>query len=388
MDSMVPIEASMSLPFSAISTSNSLLPMGEDHAVEIEMEEYIEEPEYDMLDDEHVEEIHDVEVHDLQVATAQPAGTAPQISFSFSNETTTSIAEITSLVTPVPSTSRQSPALIQESSADQPAHPQDNVETSFERTESSHAAPTEPTPDVPAEVSASAIERVHETVELERRDPDAAHPVEEAPEDDIRALPDAEPSEQEVLAPLLEEPQTPLLTSAEELQERVVTAEHVDEVSSEVPLPDSEPHEDHEDAAVEGSNPHEISAGVYIEPPPGVLLEVPSGHPSYSLFNPPSYSGHTTPSDEEANAGDDAIILLHDRPTLFYEPIFSVFEALREEEPFSSSPDLRELELMFSFPSLSLVISEVRPSPFNWRLPLTVTSRTTSMLVKLLFMRS
>lgn len=336
--------------------------MGEEQAVEIEMEDSVEGHEYDMLDgDEDGEDIRDVEVQDAQTTILHPDSIAPQVSFTHSSESSTSVAEITSLVTPAPSTygaSRQSPALTHDSTTDQPPHTQENVE-SFEHIESLGVVLTQSTPEVPAEVPGPAIEQAQVSVELDHRGaPAGSHMAAEAAQGDVRHAAEPEPSDRAASPPPSEAVHTSVSTGIDEAQETHIGPERTDDVVSEIAPAD--PHHSHEGAAEEGSNPHEISEGVYIEPPPGVILEVPSSQHSYSLFNRPSYSGRTTPSREEADASADSVVLLHDRPTLFYEPIFSVFEALREEEPFHSSPDLRELELMFSFPSLKLVISEVR----------------------------
>lgn len=334
--------------------------MGEGQAVEIEMEEDFEGHEYDMVDaEEDIDEIRDVEVQDAHSGVSHPDIVTPQISFSLSSETSTSAAEITSLITPAPSihgVSRQSPTLTHDSLTDQPPPTQETV-LSSERTESSDVVLTQSASEVPAEVHGLATEQVQDTVELEHRESEANAPFAiEVAQGDVQHLAAPEASDRAASPPPSEVAQESHPPGPGEAQEAVTGSEQAEDIAP----PD--PHHVHEDTAAEVSNPHEISEGVYIEPPPGVILAVPSSQQTYSLFNRPSYSGHTTPSREETEAGDDTVVLLLDRPTLFYEPIFSVFEALREEEPFHSSPDLRELELMFSIPSLKLVISEVRVS--------------------------
>jgi hypothetical protein len=137
-------------------------------------------------------------------------------------------------------------------------------------------------------------------------------------------------------------------------------------VSSELGLDIHQSNEDKEKAldAYDGSagDPHEISEGVYIDPPPAVLLSFPS-HTEISLFNTPLGA-------DDAQLADDrrpglAVLLAH-LPTLYYEPIFSVFEAVRQEE----HPAILELldgELVFDAYDLQLSIHEVgHPSlPFS-----------------------
>jgi hypothetical protein len=108
-------------------------------------------------------------------------------------------------------------------------------------------------------------------------------------------------------------------------------------------------------------DPHEISEGVYIEPPPPVLMELPSSldQPACTLFNAPV----DAPSDEaEVNAssiGTSYIVLLQNRPTLYYETLNDVFDALREEERIQSITEFVDGEMIIEAYDLQLVVSEV-----------------------------
>ena len=104
-------------------------------------------------------------------------------------------------------------------------------------------------------------------------------------------------------------------------------------------------------------DPHEISEGVYIEPPPPVLIELPltSNHPVCSLFNAPSADiGATFP-----NAEASCTILLQNRPTLYYETLNDFFDALREEESIQSITEFVDGEMVIDAYDLQLVVSEV-----------------------------
>jgi hypothetical protein len=119
-----------------------------------------------------------------------------------------------------------------------------------------------------------------------------------------------------------------------------------------------EPHEAGEE---DDGDPHEISEGVYIEPPPPVLIELPSSSDQLvcALFNAPA----NLPSDDkEVNAsstGTSCIVLLQNRPTLYYETLNDVFDALREEQRIQSMVEFLDGEMVIDAFDLQLVVSEV-----------------------------
>jgi hypothetical protein len=120
-------------------------------------------------------------------------------------------------------------------------------------------------------------------------------------------------------------------------------------------------HESNETAA-DTADPHEISEGVYIDPPPAVLLSLPSSdQPEICLFNQPPARGSLSPSEETHQLGQQILtLLLHHRPTLYYEPLTNVFEALRQEEYITRIPEFAEGEFALDAYDLQLVVSEVR----------------------------
>ncbi|KAF5373041.1 hypothetical protein D9758_001727 [Tetrapyrgos nigripes] len=102
-------------------------------------------------------------------------------------------------------------------------------------------------------------------------------------------------------------------------------------------------------------DPHEVSDGVYIDPPPAVLLTLALvDHRDVCLFNQPAQTEPST-SSETIKSYE---LLLHDQPTLYYEPLSKVFDALRGNGPLSQLVDLTRAELVLDAYDLQLVISE------------------------------
>ena len=123
-------------------------------------------------------------------------------------------------------------------------------------------------------------------------------------------------------------------------------------------------HGEPEDNLQTSSDPHEISEGVYIDPPPAVLLSfsLPDER-ELCLFNrPPPKSGSSSPS-AGTQPEQPMTMLLHQRPTLYYEPLLSVFKALRQEEEIARIPGFADGELLIDAYDLQLSVSEVRVFP-------------------------
>ncbi|KIJ60611.1 hypothetical protein HYDPIDRAFT_43147, partial [Hydnomerulius pinastri MD-312] len=112
----------------------------------------------------------------------------------------------------------------------------------------------------------------------------------------------------------------------------------------------------------ENEDPLEISDGVYIDPPPAVLLSTASStEVEFSLFNQPEPVARSrSPSVEASQSGTKVYsLLLENRPTLYYEPLSSVFEVLRQEEDLLAHiPHSFEGELVLDAYDLQLVVSE------------------------------
>lgn len=135
-----------------------------------------------------------------------------------------------------------------------------------------------------------------------------------------------------------------------------------------------DPHEgtevgEYEERATNGEDPHEISDGVYIDPPPAVLLTVlASGRQiECSLFNQPHVSSgsHSPTGYASTSTAGDLSLLLHQRPTLYYEPLSHVFDALREEEAVYSLADFVDGELVLDAYDLDLRVLEVSYLPID-----------------------
>ena len=102
-------------------------------------------------------------------------------------------------------------------------------------------------------------------------------------------------------------------------------------------------------------DPHEISEGVYIDPPPPVLLSMaPAEDFDFSFFNEATEWTHNDPSSPRV-----VHVVLQRCPTLYYEPLSSVFEALRQDEFAQSISNVTEVELILDAIDLELSITEV-----------------------------
>lgn len=117
-----------------------------------------------------------------------------------------------------------------------------------------------------------------------------------------------------------------------------------------------------ETAGNEG-DPHEISDGVYIDPPPAVLFSI-SGHDGddFCLFNHPRSSSRSqSPENEASSSMPSTLVLLQQHPTRYYEPLSYVFGALRQEESIHRISQFASLsnELTLEAYDLDLTFSEV-----------------------------
>ncbi|KAI0080590.1 hypothetical protein K474DRAFT_211840 [Panus rudis PR-1116 ss-1] len=141
------------------------------------------------------------------------------------------------------------------------------------------------------------------------------------------------------------------------------TVDHPQEVQ-EQDVPEIE-HPDHASQFTGSGDPHEISEGVYIDPPPAVLFTIStqSGEIEGTLFNQPTRSRSHSPHGATSATNHPALtLLLHEQPTLYYEPLSVVFAALRQEEAIRNTPELVEGELVLDAYDLQLVMPEVSPS--------------------------
>ncbi|TCD65410.1 hypothetical protein EIP91_002709 [Steccherinum ochraceum] len=339
--------------------------------IEVDMEPHDQDEvmtEYEMADGElayHGEEIADVEVLDSSAFT-------PAIA----------VQEVASIAQPLPAVLGAQVELLVE--AFPPPAPVEHIPSSFEDV---HA---------PVLTGAQVYETSADVAENQAQSVEASEPVQEAStfvggeapaleqsastatpagEDSLSStdVPAADPgtvAEAPVNPPLvtelLEERDDDNAHAAEHgtTEEDAATEEQV--AAADVPqhLEGQEQHigddhlEDHTEEPAE--NPLEISDGVYIDPPPAVLLTIVlnNEHTECSLFNQPDSSSYPQGSTDATEQQVALPLLLHANPTLYYEPLSRVFATLREESFVQDTPEFADGELVLEAYELQLAISE------------------------------
>ncbi|KAH7919898.1 hypothetical protein BV22DRAFT_1199263 [Leucogyrophana mollusca] len=337
----------------------------DNESVEVDMETYEgENVEYEMADEtaeynHHGGEPLDVEVYDA----SHPHSPQPQVdlpvpdtehpSFSspvFSDTLTPVVGEVSSNDHEAPSTSEPPPTTTTLSvpSDTSPLVPHQNpVSSSAEAREGV------------SDSASSLLEgySTHQTV-----DPEPGR-IQEGPVPDQSNLPSGEENTS-INGDASAQPQEPNLTRAESPAPAgapLISEEQVDARHHPITVNDLQREE--YSAEQDTADPHEISDGVYIEPPPAVLVTIrSSGESEFCLFNQPHpESSPRSPSadvDEPESERHVASLLLQHRPTLYYEPLSSVFDALRQEDIINHISDGLEGELVIDAYDLQLVISE------------------------------
>lgn len=305
------------------------VPLDTDFSVEVEMEPYQNETaEYEMSDDgvHNFEHGQDHELLDVEVADA-------------SHIHTPDIVEIP-LAAADPSfpTDAYTPVAVEEDMS--------FVDSPFQRA-------------VDAEVPAPHVVE-QEAVEVSRTVEYQAEVIEEAPQEDtLHSL------EEEIVQPETFEkgPESEAVDTHDvEQPAEAAVVELVDETAAHEPEAAQSNEEIQESIGVT-KDPHEISDGVYIDPPPAVQLSVPLlDQLDVYLFNRPQpvRSRSTTPSTHRSNSPEShSFVLLQQLPTLYYEPLSKVFDALRQEEYISRISTLADSELVLDAYDLELVVPEV-----------------------------
>ncbi|KAK7693284.1 hypothetical protein QCA50_002851 [Cerrena zonata] len=362
--------------------------------IEIEMaddEEYADE--YEMADSEVFYYPEDTELVDVEVVDEHSVASPSiiPVAIAHSEHTTDFLEPPSMLPSALPSPSmRQSellvPTIEHDWSLNNPTHSESSAEPAPTAVEPSPAVFSDmgevvsvSAPAIPATVVADTVEvapthsfEVQSSVQessIDERSYEDRADAEELPVLNVdveeQATSNAEPD-----PAVLEDANADPLPPHDETGPSIVdTADHpVEHVSGQdhTESEEQQSYEVHatfeETQATEGADPHEISAGIFIDPPPAVLLEVSysSEQLEYSLFNQPiSGSGSQTPTaDVPPQLSQTYSLLLHERPTLYYEPLSDVFTALRQEEAVSSVPELAEGELVLDAYDLRLVASE------------------------------
>ncbi len=100
------------------------------------------------------------------------------------------------------------------------------------------------------------------------------------------------------------------------------------------------------------SQEHDADYLPEVEPPPSILMTVPSAGVSFFLFK-----GSPTETDSEDNKSDPRPVLFVQRPSLCRGPLSDLFEAFRYEEELVEYID--DGELLLECPDLELCIGEV-----------------------------
>ncbi len=164
---------------------------------------------------------------------------------------------------------------------------------------------------------------------------------------------DQQPREQHDIQHEENKAATSIASGADAEGDHSVAVENPDALAPEAAEPTEEVPEE--------GDPHEISEGVYIDPPPAVLLSIASiATGDVCLFNhPPSKSRSQSPG-ESSTANSSTNLVLHEQPTLYYESFAQVFVALRQEQIVYSSAELVDNELILEAYDLNLTVGEVR----------------------------
>ncbi|TFY65456.1 hypothetical protein EVG20_g5578 [Dentipellis fragilis] len=352
--------------------------------VEIEMEPYYEETvEYEMEDDYNAnDELVDVEVYDAPRDSDPVAGEPSTSSHSpgpSQSELPPSTAEQLPPFAQHPPVMEHENVILDASPLPNPSPYTPSPHTATEPAphhlpaEETSELPTilEPNPDSLAHSSAYDSSGVLPTAEPAAVNDEPDGPVLEEHAESRAASASAEPkgvSSAEQLPAADHRGQDPSHVEGEETDRQpdisgleTVDFTHLQQSADGLDtLATSEPEAVHEAPGFheEDLNPHEVAEGVFIEPPPAVLLELSSSsdQPECCLFNAPIASGSVSPHGLDFSSRFE--VLLAHRPTLYYERLSDVFEALREEERIQRLAEFAEGEMVLDAYDLQLAVSE------------------------------
>lgn len=308
--------------------------------VEIDMENYHPETfEYEMADDSPVEQL--IEVHDVEVIDVSQAHTPALIDTVVEDATAASPAvpehDLTDPHGPSPLESPPTLVIQAPSPTHQPAQSEGHGFSVAETAEESEW-----------DLGHSGLPAA----------PPSPHPADShQPQTSVESA-GVETSTEPVVAPSIGATvaqhahlQDPTPTHTEQLQLEPSHGEQAHDLADrcgeeENPVP----------SRASSGDPHEVSDGIFIDPPPPVILTLGDSEEEYYLFNRPTHK--SLAADDEATT-DDALFL-HDLPTLYYEPLAKVFQALRLDDRLVRLFDLSRGELVIdAYDLVDLVISEV-----------------------------
>ena len=307
--------------------------------VEIDMENYHPETfEYEMTDDSSTDQL--IEVHDVEVVDVSQAHTPALID------------------TVVEDAIAASPAAPEHDLTDTHDHaPLDTPPTLVIQAPSPTSQPTqddEPEIAVTESFGRSEWEQGHS--ELPGAPPSPGPPDHHQPHNSVEPVSPGGATEPtptwDVSAPVEQQAhlRQPTPTPLEQLQPQSTGEEPTDSADRWGAEDDAAP------SRASSGDPHEVLDGIFIDPPPPVLMSLGNSEEEYYLFN--RYTRKSPAADNEATTDDS--LFLHDLPTLYYEPLAKVFEVLRSDRRIAQLFDLSRGELVVdAYDLVGLVISEV-----------------------------
>ena len=320
-----------------------------DVTIEVDMDSYEANVEYEMLDDEEHKaastEFLDVDVYDVSNAHSPSMLDADALDLENHNLATPDNGDITALSTFYKDLPITSPSLHHETL--EPHFFLSNAEGSSELQNESEPSGFDSHKNAELDLSISNIGTAGGSAkEASRQDISDDHEEDPQPDDQTFGGEEVAPSGD------ASESTYPTTTEASG-QEDSLYLQVQSGADLHSPLPEtSEPAEDPITPVNSSGDPHEISEGVYIDPPPPVLLSMaPAEDFQFSFFNDATEWTQKDPSSPN--------VVLQQYPTLYYEPLSSVFEALRQDELTQSISNVIEAELILDAIDLKLSIPEV-----------------------------
>lgn len=318
-----------------------------DVTIEVDMESYETNVEYEMLDDEEHKasstEFLDVDVYDVSNAHSPSMLDADALDLGNHNLATLDNGAITALSTPYKDLS---PNLHHETL--EPHFFLSNAEESSGIQSESEPSGFDSHKDTVLDLPTSNIGTADGSVqEASRQEISDDHEEDSQPDDQTFGGEEVAPSG-DALSESIHPTTTEASGQADSLYLQVQSSADLHS-----PLPEtSELAGDLITPVNSSGDPHEISEGVYIDPPPPVLLSMaPAEDFHFSFFNDATEWTQNDPSNPN--------VVLQQYPTLYYEPLSSVFEALRQDELAQSISSVIEAELILDAIDLELSIPEV-----------------------------
>ena len=321
-----------------------------DVTVEVDMESYESNVEYEMLDDEEHKasstEFLDVDVYDVSNAHSPSMLDADALDLENHNLATLDNGGITAHSTSYKDLPITSPNLHPETL--EPHFFLSNAEESSELQSESEPSGFDSHKNAELDLPTSIIGTVDGSAqETSRHDISDDHEEDSQPDDQTIGGEEVPPS-----GDALSESIYPATTETSG-QEDSLYLQVQSGADLHSPLPETSDLAGDPITPVNSSgDPHEISEGVYIDPPPPVLLSMaPAEDFHFSFFNDATEWTQNDPLSPN--------VVLQQYPTLYYEPLSSVFEALRQDELAQSISNVIEAELILDAIDLELSIPEV-----------------------------